>query len=322
MPRIPVIDISAYGNILINSSERLETFQETLENWQSRIHIDMKIRIRGTYANDAAKYCKKFNNIAVEIGSDFIQWRNQALFDVRTVNSKYVMIFLEDHQLISNIVTFNHIIDVLKSEKVDIFQYSWFSHHKKMREDILDSTKQNDSEVLTLLLNSKNHKKFIDNNAAYIISLTSIFKKQLLIRLLESRRPYFRKYDSRGPFDVEKSPKSKFYLPIMYAIPTHEFGLCVDDDMGILGSSGISRGVSNSPRTNRGISHYSKLSPKFWISKIRTINPNFSPKNENSQKSTFKSVFSFILNIVNIFTNTLEFIFFEIIDSTRKGFKN
>lgn len=313
MSKILAIDISAYGNILINSSERLETFKETLENWQSKIHIEMKIRIRGTYANDAAKYCKKFNNIAVEIGSDFIQWRNQALFDVQTVNSKYVMIFLEDHQIISNNTTFNQIIKVLKRDKVDIFQYSWFEHYKDafiyMKQNI-----QNENFEVTSLSVDDHNVKFFEVNTNYIVSLTSIFRKEILLNLLQTRRPLVRKYDSRGPFDVEKSPKLHFYLPIKFALPEKEFALCVDDEMGILGSSAIARGISHLPKTKRGVTHYSKFSPKYWVTKYRNAPLDLTSSNQNSRAALTKKTLKNMLSGLNIFTNTLEFLVFEIRD--------
>lgn len=121
---------------------------------------------------------------------------------------------------------------------------------------------------------------------------------------------------------IEKAPKSKFYAPIVYALPKTEFALCVDDDMGILGYSGIARGVSNVKRTKRGITHYSKLSPKFWLSKIGSVNPNLNPIDQNLPESSIERVLRGILNVTNIFTNTLEFVVFEVIDLVRKGLKN
>ena len=322
MSKVLATEISSYGNILINSPERLGTFKETLENWQEKIGVNMKIRIRGIYANEAVEYCKKYGNIHAEQGSKYIQWRIQAYYDVRTIDSRYLIIFLEDHQIVSSIDYFVQIVRSLIINDVDIFQYSWFAHYEKSRDAIRQAGKQHDSGILTLRIDSKKLKKLGELSGTYIVSLTSIFKKEFLLNLLETRKPYLRKYDSRGPFDIEKAPKSDFYLPIMYALPNLEFALCVDDDMGILGSSGISRGVSNLPRTKRGITHYSKLSPKFWISKIRTVNPNFAINEQNLPKSSIESVLRGILNIVNILTNTLEFVVFEIIDSIRKGLKN
>lgn len=323
MPSKSAADISAYGNILINSSERLETFKETLENWQSRIHIDMKIRIRGSYADDAAKYCKKFSNISIEIGSGFIQWRNQALCDVQTINSKYIMIFLEDHQIISNNATFNQIINVLKRDKVDIFQYSWFKHYKDACTYLRQNNQDDNLEVISLLVNDRN-VEFFEVNTNYIVSLTSIFRKEILLNLLQTRRPLIRKYDSRGPFDVEKSPKLRFYLPIKFALPEKEFALCVDDEMGILGSSAIARGISHLPTTKRGVTHYSKFSPKYWVTKFRNAPLDFAASNQNSRATFMKKTLKNTLSAVNIFTNTLEFFVFEIRDmlafKRKKGF--
>ncbi len=315
-------DVSAYGNILINSPERLETFKETVANWQEKISIDMVIRIRGKFAIEAIDYCSKFANIRCEVGSDFIQWRNQAFDDIKTIDSTYVMMFLEDHQLIPIEVEFAKIIDCLKLEKVDIFQYSWFEHHKKARGYIKRSSHTPNSEILSLIVDSNNYREFVRLDKTYIVSLTSIFSKRTLLSLLKTKRPLLRRYDSRGPFDVEKSPTLSFYLPVKYALPVSEFALCVDDEMGIPGSSAISRGISALQKTKRGITHYSKLSPKYWISYFRTESVDLEYSNHNSTLPIIRKIFSKVVNMVNVLTNTVEFILFEIIDSLRKEFKN
>lgn len=322
MSRILATDISAYGNILINSSERLETFKETLENWQSRINIEMKIRIRGTYAEEAADHCMKFSKITVEKGSDFIQWRNQALFDVQKVNSKYVMIFLEDHQIISTQNEFRSIVDSMERENVDILQYSWFQHYDNLRNIIKIHSHKSESEIFSLFVDNQVYKKFIRPNETYLISLTSIFSHELLVKILKTRRPFLKRYDARGPFDVEKSPFQHFFLPIKFALPVIELALCVDDEMGIVGSSAISRGLSNLPLTKRGENHYSKISPKYWVSKARSksVDDSFAP--DTSSLVLFKRPISLFLNFANIASNTLLFFIFEFIDLRKEGAKN
>jgi hypothetical protein len=322
MPKESPIEISAYGNILLNSEDRLKTFIETVSNWQAKININMKIRIRGKFATEAIDYCKQYDNIQCKLGSEFIQWRNQAFYDIRKIESKYLIIFLEDHQLITTQVEFANIINRLVTENIDIFQYSWFEHYKKVRSYIEQNRTGINSEILSIHINADNYREFIHLDKAYIVSLTSIFRKEILLNLLQTRRPFLKNYDSRGPFDVEKSPTFSFYLPVKYALPIAQFALCVDDEMGIAGSSAISRGLSNLQRTKRGTTHYSKLSPKHWISRFRTVSVEIESSNQYLILSLKRKLLGNVIRIINVFINTLEFIIFEAADSIRKVFKN
>jgi hypothetical protein len=322
MSKYSLRDVSAYGNILVNSPERLETFKETVANWQAKISIDMDIRIRGKFAVEAIAYCSKYANIRCEVGSKFLQWRIQSLIDVREINSKHIMIFLEDHQIVSNKQHFDQIIDSLQKEEIDIFQYSWFKHYAKARRFLEAKHAKNNTQVLSILVDKNSFRDFVLLNDTYIISLTSIFKKEALMFFLGTRRPWFRKYDSRGPFDVEKSPKQSFFLPIKYALPRSEFALCVDDEMGIPGSSAISRGISNSPLTKRGTNHYSMLSPKFWISKFRSESNQHSFKSNKLFHFLVKKPLSFFINFSNMLSNTALFLIFDLIDFKRRGEEN
>jgi hypothetical protein len=314
----PSAEISAYGSILINSQERLETFKETILNWQEKIDIDMKIRIRGKFSEDAKTYCERFSKVDCVLGSDFIQWRNQALHDVRGMNSKFIMIFLEDHQIIASQSTFHEVIASLNYENIDIFQYSWFEHYENFRSVInhLNESKSK-SEILSLSIDLENYNEYVRHGDIYLVSLTSIFQREKLLTLLKTRKPLLRRYDSRGPFDLEKSPKLSFYLPLKFALPVSQFALCVDDEMGIAGSSAISRGLSNLPLTHRGINHYSKLSPRFWLAKFRS--QSFSKMNRisNTSTSNVNALLSKLLTFFNVISNTIEFLMFEFLDNWR-----
>jgi hypothetical protein len=311
-------EISAYGNILINSQERLETFKETILNWQEKIDIDMKIRIRGKFSEDAKTYCAGFGNVDCVLGSDFIQWRIQALHDIRNIESKYIMIFLEDHQIIASRSTFQEVVSSLQYENVDVFQYSWFEHYKNLGSIINNLGKSNSkSTVLSLTIDFEVYNKYVRHSDIYLVSLTSIFRREKLLSLLKTRRPLLRRYDARGPFDIEKSPKLSFYLPLKFALPVAQFALCVDDEMGIAGSSAISRALSNLPLTPRGTNHYSKFSPRHWLAKYRVQPSSKTTRISRSSNLNMKVQLSKLLSFINVIPNTFEFLLFEFVDKWR-----
>ena len=313
----PKITIAAYGNILVTSAERFETFKETIANWQEELQIEIFIRVRGSYANKVEEYCSQLNNVLCKTDSEFIQWRNQAYFDLLELEYEYIMIFLEDHQILCNNFNFRTIVESLNEEKIDIFQYSWFQHQARLRKYMESKFHQRRANVLSASINLENFREISKIDNTYFVSLTSIFRRSILIRLLKSRRPLLRKYDSRGPFDFEKSPRMKFYLPIMFGLPVSEFALCVDDEMGIAGSSAISRGLSNLPLTQRGVNHYSKLSPRFWLSKYRVQSFPKTSKFSTASSSNVKVQLSKLLNFFNVIPNTFEFLVFELVDKWR-----
>jgi hypothetical protein len=303
---------------LINTQERLETFKETILNWQEKIDVDMKIRIRGKFSEEAKVYSKRFGKVDCLLGSDFIQWRNQALHDVRTIESKYVMIFLEDHQIIASQSVFQKVVASLQYEHIDVFQYSWFEHYDNFRSKISKLGESNSaSAILSLMIDFESYNKYVRYSDVYLVSLTSIFRREKLLSLLETRRPFLRRYDSRGPFDLEKSPRLNFYLPLKFALPVSQFALCVDDENGIAGSSAISRGLSNLPLTPRGTNHYSKFSPRFWLAKNQLQLLSKTARFSTTSTFNIKGQFSKLLSFINIIPNTFEFLLFEFVDKWR-----
>jgi hypothetical protein len=324
MPKESPIEISAYGNILLNSEDRLKTFIETVSNWQAKISINMKIRIRGKFATEAIDYCKNYGNIQCKLGSDYIQWRNQALDDVKKIESRYIIIFLEDQYILGDQEYLLSIITSMKKYKIDILQYSWKQHYQSKLKLILEGVNLSDQNVYSVMVN-KDSRKQLYLDSLYMISLTSIFRKDFLEKLLKDPRPILRKYDARGPFDVEKSRKYKKNEPYVYGLPVHEFAVCVDDEMGIAGSSAIERGLVKLPKTKRGVTHYSKFSPKFWISNVRPIEIKTKLSTSKVRHSVPRTIIRDLVEIVNITANTIEFFLFEVRDSfigLRKENKN
>jgi len=61
--------------------------------------------------------------------------------------------------------------------------------------------------------------------------------------LITKRSPFFRRWPKTLPFDMEKRVNDKFWLPIKISMPKFELFATIDDDMGGVRGSLISRGL-------------------------------------------------------------------------------
>ena len=77
----------------------------------------------------------------------------------------------------------------------------------------------------------------------YCISAVSIFSKEFFLRVLNSRRPYLKRWPKHLPFDFEKKSKDLVAPNIISSLPNKEIFAAIDDDHDNPGYSLIARGV-------------------------------------------------------------------------------
>lgn len=255
-----VNDLTIYGNVLINNKLKLETLKRTLPQWVEYWDAPTIIRVRGKYWKEVFEFCAGLKSVVCLQGSDFIQWRKQTWWDISKIKTRFVMLYLEDHLLSSAPPNKILILQELKSKQVSVFQYSWFQQYGKL----LNSLPQFGGEELDagmyVSLKKNNFSKIIEHDFRWIISLTSVFDRNFLLTVLKSSRPYLRKKDPRSPHDVEQNPNSSWYLPTTFGLSKTEFGISIDDDNSIPGSSAISRGLYYGNRSERGANHEGRFS--------------------------------------------------------------
>lgn len=253
-------DLVMYGNMLVNHPDKLEMLSTTLPAWTNYWDRPSFVRFRGPLAEEARKLASSLPSVSTATGSKFRTWRAQTLADTQTLNSRFVFIFLEDHLPAPDPAPSASVLSDLEMGRVDILQYSWFASYGRQR-DLLESV-QGERIGTTIQVNLTQHlvRQLASRNPMYFVSLTSIFSRDFLIRLLRSGRPWIRRFDPHAPFDIEQRPSATWFLPVRYACPTSELGICIDDDLTTPGSSAMSRGLYPRIREERVFTHHSSTS--------------------------------------------------------------
>jgi len=268
-------EVHVYSNILLDDSLKFEFFKTSFEMWHDVLQLDFTVRVRGNFADDAIDFLHKYQNVNCFRGMDFRLWRTQVYKDLEAINSSHIFLLLEDHvPARTSRAYYRSVLDDLIRSNVDIFQYSWFpryreysSRYAKFGFEIMSSIK-----LFTL---TKSQQNYLEREE-FVVALTSIFKRSLLLRLLESRRPLIKHFEPKAPFNVEINPKADWYLPLIFAVPTLEFGMCIDDDHGFPGSSAISRGLLHFDRPKRGETHFGtnsffKIAKNVFLNQFPTL---------------------------------------------------
>ena len=106
----------------------------------------------------------------------------------------------------------------------------------------------------------------------YIISATSIIKKDFFKKILLSKKPYLKRRPRKTPHDFEKRSKDNFASIIRTAWPTQELFVSIDDDLCKTGYSLISRGLYPD-RISRKLLLTKEDKPNQLRKKIKNIIP-------------------------------------------------
>jgi hypothetical protein len=224
---------------------------------------------------------------------------------------------LEDHIPSSSAPKFQKIIATLNRDNVDLLQYSWFGQYAKWRGHMSLSDKFTKDEIVTTKIEPYYLHELLNIDYRWLISITGIYKRTLLLRILKSKKPVIKKTNPRAPFDLEKNPRNTEFLPLRFSLPKTELGICVDDDNTIPGSSALSRGIIQIDMYARVAEHHSALSPLAIIDKFRKfviVSQLF-----RSIPTEIKLVLGKILLIPTYLVNTIETYIFEIRDRVMKN---
>lgn len=236
-----------FANFLINSDERFQRLKDSFQSFKKINPDEWVLNIRGSYKFEVANYLEK--NIKTNLKLNFKDtdkgWLNDSQSLSKSIDSELVMLWIEDHLLVSDIEYFERIIQEIITYEIDILEYSWFQKinkeffyaippiHKKEYLDfsIFDQRKKD------LLLRSK---KYRDH---YLISMQSIMKKSFFIKVLNMRSPFFKRWSKRFPFDFEKKIFDCSGLNFKIGFPKNELFASIDDDHEEENYSLISRGL-------------------------------------------------------------------------------
>lgn len=280
-------NLTIFANMLINNRRRLQHLRDSFFSFNN-ISDNWLINIRGDLRDEAINFLRE------QLGEKMVSfallddkragggWFKNSLEMLEKAKYDYIFIWNEDHLNLVDQGIYPQIIQEMAGEKVDYLMYSWWIFGKYRENFIIENLKKHryiDTIYLTKKLWKRQLRKGYDK---YIISMTGIFSRKLLIKLLRketlklprwvttnifrimilldklgikfNHRQYYdfinrlifgrlTKWPNNYPFDLEKSPYRWDILPLKMALPKYELFACIDDDLGYPGSDLISRGL-------------------------------------------------------------------------------
>jgi len=240
--------LAVFANFRIDSNERLKRMKDSYYSFGTIKINQWVINIRGKYKKSAAKFLnqkigKKLYLSTFETGNG---WFFDSKIIAKKISSDYVFFWVEDHICTCGRKKFNQIIEEIKENNIEYFQYSWFGNGLLLKE-FRNIKKKQTKYLYCLNYNTIAHKTRCKNaeqtigEKPYILGLQGIFKKEFFFKILNSSRPFLRRWHKDTPFDFEKNANDTYILPIKFGLPKFEVFSSIDDDNKYIGSSLISR---------------------------------------------------------------------------------
>ena len=249
-------------NVRLDSSYRLSRLIKLLQKLSLNSEAYFSIRIRGGYAVLAYEQIVSLfksnsnSNYRVYLGEDFKQWKMNTFVQVIESNCDRFLLLQEDHYLTSSLEELNFYIKECFDKKIDIgYITAWFTY-KEFRDqaNILGGFHSGRNGSYGVL--DRIPWDFLDiEKPRYLVPLVAYFERDFLDRILLSPRPFWRKYPANSPFDFEQSPWAEWLLPINIGFSSKELFACIDDDIGIPGTSLQSRTLYPLDNIRKGEHH-------------------------------------------------------------------
>lgn len=248
------MSLSVFSNFKIDDHKRYERLKISFRSFNDFNFENWVINIRGKYKNQVYDYLNQnisSHKLEISTQDNSENWFDYSQKIFKKIKGDYIFLWNEDHMNVSDIKTFQEIFDEVKENSIDQFKYTWFhngkdakiaklAEFKEGRKIIYDNyTFKKHSKRLEL---SDKHNIQVDR---YIISMTSIFKKDFFRTILFKNDPLINRWSKDTPFDFEKCSYDIHWLPFKMAYPKNEFFASIDDNHGQEGYSLIDRGLLN-----------------------------------------------------------------------------
>jgi len=303
-------------NVRINSRHRLERLTKLINKMICLPECSLSIRIRGALALETQIMLNKifqandFNEFKIYIGDNFRQWKMNTLVQVNDSPSSQYLLLQEDHFPILSMDNLNIFIKECISEKVDVGIVTAWHTYREFREKVAELPNSKiGAEGIFYELTQSPWKILKIDKPRYLVPLVGYFKKEFLVKVLLTPRPYLRRYPALSPFDFEQGPNAKWVLPFKIGFTKEEIFACIDDDIDIPGTSLQSRGLYELDQIRKNEHHtYVAINSQNVIAKLKRNLPIGKYRNgiySNLGSSRSKLIWVFISNKI---MTTLKFI--------------
>jgi hypothetical protein len=234
--------LTVFSNFYIDSEERFLRCIDSFESMQELSVFKYIVNVRGQYAVRTIERLKRLNpNIDATTINSGDGWfvDSQKLLD--KIETKYVLLWLEDH-ICMDPKSVNGVVLSMDDVDADILTYSfWCNGHMLER---YREVSQNNLELIKWFDHTIQANEVIQQSKwkSYIVSCTSIIKKELFVKIIKDGGSE-KRWPKETPFDFEKGPFDIKWLPIRRAAPKLELFASIDDDLSCPGSCLQKRGL-------------------------------------------------------------------------------
>jgi len=240
------VSLCIFANFFIDNEVRFQRMKDSFYSFRDVLPSQWVVNIRGSLKEETAHFLHSQLNDDIQFS--FIDtkhgWATDSLYISSQIRSKYTMIWIEDHLLVSNIKYFSSVVYDADINNVDQIIYSWFVH-KDGYESLKNLYVSDFINVYCIdrsVLRCIHEKRLVDFNST---SLCSIYKTSFFVDLLKCRKPFLRRWPTKLPFELEHLVTDVIKESIITAYPNNELFASIDDDHGKPGYSLISRGMYN-----------------------------------------------------------------------------
>lgn len=238
--------LAVFSNFFIDNEERLQRMKDSFYSFKDYNPNEWVINIRGKLKNKAGEFLKK--EIGNKLNLFYLQnrrgWSHDSKILVKNIKSDFIFFWIEDHILISSIENFKNCIIEMKKFQVDQLLYSFLTKEVRARFDVIKPDKKGNF-ITTFRLDKQNCNKIRKklNRDFYYTSCASIMTTSFFRTVLESKKPFLKRWPRHLPFDFEKKSKDNVKSIIIHSLPNRELFASIDDDRGENGYSLISRSL-------------------------------------------------------------------------------
>jgi hypothetical protein len=241
-----------FANLRIQSQDRLERLQVCLD-LLARVKTEGWVfNIRGEFKSQAAQLIQNMGLQPLTI--TYIEgeegWSADTLKLLDAIKSEFTVFVVEDHFLVCNPLVLENSIAEMKQFGVDILDYSW--HWPTKPYDCIKGIPYFEGNYITgfdldLKSNIRRHQNYEAalgyKGSVYSISMISIFRTSLLVRVCQNYQLDRRRFGPMTPFDTERSGCDIDFFPLRTAYSKIEMYAALDDENIIPGCALQQRGL-------------------------------------------------------------------------------
>ena len=240
--------LTVLWNIYLRDHYKIDRLKESISRLIKVGFYNHALLLRGPLSHEGSLKIQELQvdfpkaNLTVEFKEKCFDWKMNTLLLLNKNYSTYILLMQEDHLLMdSGDVLLKYISECIEMN-IDVSPVSAFRTYLEQRLQIALKKNSILTEYGTYSILEKGwHKQF--DLPRYAISLVALYNRKLLVEILKTPYPFFKRYPPFTPFDFEQHPSVRWYLPVAFALPNRELFACVDDDIGIPGSSLQNRGL-------------------------------------------------------------------------------